>query len=130
MKRRLLEIGFHQSAIDVCLFIYQREGRGIALALLYVDDIVAAGDRATIREIKSQIPLRIGKYSEDNFNFGGQDVKTNADEFVVTMHPYEESLRLLLNEVRLGYNPDDEMTVRDIRRCRSILGRIAWYVYR
>ena len=46
------------------------------------------------------------------------------------MHPYEESLRLLLNEVRLGYNPDDEMTVRDIRRRRSILGRIAWDVYR
>ena len=86
LARVLEEIGFVKSLLDPCIFLLQEGGKVVAAVLIYVDDLILAGEADKITTLEAQIGdrLPIGTIERstevDGFSFTGKDIEFVKDE--------------------------------------------------
>ena len=88
LNRTLLDLGLARSNLDKCLY-YRKDGDKVTYALVYVDDILLAGNDPEFRTLViNGITSKFGKISRQPMNdvlyLGMQIMKTDAGDIEVS----------------------------------------------
>ena len=125
------DLGYKQSSLDPCTYVFHQDGRLRGLLAIEVDDLLMFGDEVHEKKMQQlQRRFTFGKIEDinaDGVNFNGRRLRQVGEDILIDMKAFlEERLHPVTLDAERAKQKGEKLTEEEVSKVRSTVGALNW----
>ena len=128
LDKELIALGCVRSKLDTACYIYREEGQLAGIACIYVDDVIATGNKTFNKKVLCRLKdaFLIGETEEGASRYVRTNIEQQGDRIVMKQEHYIDSIELIDLAKFAGISNDDTLDESGQVLFRSKVGALNW----